>query len=446
MLPERAICFFVIVMLTLIGLVWGLLNTRRIIEAPFLYATGMALILCPQLYVVAGDSTRVPDEAFWVYCIMVMACTVALYLGYFQKPKHKRRRKHPVVPPSLDPIRTYRFGLALACLGGYGAYQLSKMGTITVWQGWAVYWINVMAFIVPGITLMLIAYARSPNFRRLIPIFIFTLIPLSWATDSGRRGATLTLPLMFALPFLIHNKSLRVPRWAIIVGLCLGFIVVYAFPVWRGQFKEHDYLQTMKDHPLSEIIEGTFTGNSSKPLEIADGMIVTGARYQFGNYEWGVSGLYNMLIANYVPGSIIGQDVKASLMMRGGIGHEWVTEAYEIPVAFYTAKSGYEDLFSQFSFLGCIVLYFVGRGYRKVHEAALHGHDGRAVMFLCFFLWFPASIAYGALTSNVILAIPQLAVMLLAFRWCLVKPKNSRGIVGNTFMSTSNALRRIPAR
>jgi hypothetical protein len=58
MLPDRAISFFVIVILTLMGLVWGLINTRRVIQAPFLYATGMALILCPQLYVVASDAAR----------------------------------------------------------------------------------------------------------------------------------------------------------------------------------------------------------------------------------------------------------------------------------------------------------------------------------------------------------------------------------------------------
>jgi len=395
MLAERTIYFFVIVILTLIGLVWGLMDSRRVIEAPFLYATGMALILCPQLYVAASDSARVPDQAFWVFNAMVILCTIALYWGYFSKPERQARKgRRPAVSWPINQERLYRFGLGCALLGLMGAYQLNAMGTITEWRGWAVYWLNILAFLVPGITLMLIAYVLSPSTLRLVPIVLLSLIPISWITDSGRRSATLTLPLVYILPFMLYKKHLRVPRWGIIAGFLLAFIVVYAFPVWRGQFKEHDYSQSLQDNALSDIVKGTFISDSSKPLEIADGMIVTGARYQFGRYEFGVLDIYNQLVQNYVPGSLLWYDFKYSLRVGQGVNQDWVTEAYGIPVHFYTAKSGYADLFSQFSFFGCIVLYWVGKGFRKAHDAAVFFQDGRAVIFLCFFISFPASIAY----------------------------------------------------
>jgi hypothetical protein len=185
---------------------------------------------------------------------------------------------------------------------------------------------------------------------------------------------------------------------------------------------------------------------SGQATEIGDGMIVTGARYRFGNYEWGMGSLYNQLIQNFVPGGLIGYELKDSLRSGVGVSQDWVTEAYGIPVAFYTAKSGYEDLFSQFSFFGCVVLYFIGRGFRKVHDAAVDDHDGRAVIFLCFFIWFPASIAYGALTGAVVLAIPQLALMLFSFRWCIVRPKAYRRIQSSGSVVATMELGRIQVR
>jgi hypothetical protein len=413
MLVERAIYFYVVLLLTLAGLVWGLIDTRRVIEAPFLYSTGMALILCPQMYIAASDAARVPDQAFWTFSVMVILCTLALWLGYFRQPSRTERRHSQT--RLVIPLRLYKLGLLTAFVGAFGIYKLSTLGTITEWRGWPVYWLNVAVFTIPGITLMLVSFVNSPSIPRLVPIIAFWLSQLPSVFEGGRRAPTLTLPLVLALPFLIYRRNLRVPRWAILVCLFLAYFVVYAFPVWRASFKEHNYLQTMQNHPPSEIIENLFHG--SNHLEITDGMLATGARYELGNYEYG-AGLYNLLVQGYFPGSLLGQELKNSLFVNHGISQSWVTEVYGIPVAYYTAKSGYEDLFSQFSFFGCIVMYAIGRGFRKAHDAAVLRHDGRAVLFLCFFISFPAGLAYGSVLGAISMAVPQLCLMLIASRWC----------------------------
>lgn len=418
MLAERAIYFVIILLLTFAGIIWGLLDTRRIIEAPFLYATGMMIILCPQLYVAASGAIQVPDEAYRVYCIMVILCTVALYIGYFQTPAAQRRRPRSAKRRVLDHRRLYSLGLACGLAGIFGAYQLSRMGTITEFRGWAVYWLNLMALVVPGIILMLVAYVHAPRLARLVPVLFFLYLPLTWVFNSGRREVTLTLPLMIVMPFLIYKRNLRAPRWAIGVGFLVAFIVVYAFPQWRKSFDQHDYLATIRGNPPSVLFDNMLHGNNGNPLEITDGMIMTGARYELENYEYGKS-LYNQVVQNYVPGSLIGYGLKNSLFIGRGVSQEWVSEVYNIPVASYTAKSGYEDLFSQFSFFGCIVMYLIGREFRKVHQSAMRDWDIRAIIFLCFFISFPACIAYGSITMNVSLAIPEIVLMLLAFRLCV---------------------------
>jgi hypothetical protein len=441
---DRAVWFFAIVILTLVGLAWGLIDTRRVIEAPFLYAMGMALILCPQLYVVAANPSRVPDEAFWVFSTMVVLCTAALYFGYFSKPKQRYRSSRPVQTRRINHVRLYKIGFSAAAVGAFGAYKLSTLGTITEWRGWPVYWLNILAFVVPGIALMLISYVEAPTARRLIPIIFFSFIPLLWITDAGRRSATLTFPLTLMLPFLLHKRTFRIPRVAILGALVFAFIVVYAFPVWRGQFKDHSYSQAVQDNPLSGIIEETFGGGDKKPLEIADGMIVAGARYQLGNYEWGVVALYNSIIESYVPGSIIGQDLKDSLRIGVGRDQSWSDGAYGIKVANNTAKSGYTDLFSQFSFLGCIVMYWIGKGFRRAHDAAVYKRDGRAVIFLCFFLSLPASVAYGAVIYGLVVQLPAAALMLIACHWCVGGRSIHQGLVRGWAAVPSAATNQFP--
>jgi hypothetical protein len=445
MLPERAICFFIILAATLVGVVWGLIVTRRVIEAPFLYAVGMLLILCPQLYMVAGPHAwRVPTEAYWVFNIMAVLCTVALYLGYFPKPRERVSRKRLGEVWTIDPKRLYTLGFITAVVGQGAAYKYVSVANQAT-RGWPTYWITLSGFLIPGITLMLIAYVHKPTRLRLIPIVLFSYYPMTWIVEGGRRSATLVLPIIYILPFLLYKKKFHIPRLAIVGGLVVAFVVAYAFPTWRLAWKEHEYLQSFRDYPLTEVLANTFSENTRTPTEIGDGMIVTGARFQLGNYEYGMS-IYNMLVQDFVPGTLIGYDRKDALRVGAGVSHDWVQEVYGIPVKFYTAKSGYEDVFSEFSFLGCIIFYWIGKGFRRAHDAATLRNDGRAVIFLCFFVSFPATLAYGSLVFTVIGTLPTIVYMFLAFRWCLTKQKIEYRLVNPAFVPAVPRFRGVPVR
>jgi hypothetical protein len=420
MLEERAIYFYIILLFTLGGLIWGLLDTRRIIEAPFLYATGATLILMPQLYIAACQGEKVPNQAYSIFCFMVILCSVALYFGYFSSSPCQRRKATYTKLYLVKPRALYILGSCTAMAGTVGVFQLRSYGTVASWRGWPVYWVTLATLIVPGITLMMVAYFNSPSLSKFVPVIFFTYFPFEAVMNHGRRTPALTLPLVFLVPLLLYRKNLRIPRWFIILGLTCAFVVVYAFPKWRDHLEGQSYAQRFRDHPPSAILDELFTDSRREPLETLDGMIVVGATYVRGNYQWG-TGIYNMMIQNYVPGSLLGYELKDSLFLGNGIGQQWVTEIYAIPVAFYTSKSGYEDLFSQFSFFGCIVLYFLGRGFRLAHEAAIQRRDARAIIFLSFFASVPAGIAYSSLTAILSIAVPEILLILLAFKFCVLQ-------------------------
>jgi len=416
---EREFWLYLIFILTAWKLFWGLRDTRRIIEAPFLYAVGMALIVCPQLYIAASNYWRVPDQAYRIFCIMVVLCSIALYWGYSKAGKAKHHSiSHIWI---IDDNRLFKLGLIVACLGAFGSFQVRSLGEIQAWRGWPVYWYTLSKLALPGISLMLISFFQSKKLYRLVWALGFSIYPFLAIFEAGRRSMTLVLPFIYLLPLLLHKPRLQISRWVIISGLIAAFIVVYAFPYWRGEFKEGNHIEVISERPITQIVGDTFSSESDKTLEIIDGMIVTGAHYEEHKYGWGISQIYNSLIQHYVPGGLIGRDLKDALRLGEGISQEWVSSVYGIPVAFYTAKTAFAELFGAFSFFGSIVVFFLGYLFRRVRDAVVYRFDGRAIIFLCFFLTLPASLAYGGLLNRIVLQVPDILIMLLAFRWCLSK-------------------------
>lgn len=416
---DREIWFYLICAIAFIGLAWGLVNTRRIIEAPFLYAVGMFLFLCPQLYVAAKFPQRVPDEAFYVYNIMVVLSSAALYYGYFGGRQRAKARSRGGLLYIIDDRRLFRLGSAVASLGLVGTFQLRGMGEIEVWRGWSVYWYTLSKLLVPGLTLILIAYFKNPKQERLLFAGLLSVFPLLAIVTAGRRSATLMLPIIYMLPLVIFRPNIRFPRLLIVAGLFLAFVIIYAFPYWRGSFDEGKHFQAVAERPLAFVIEDLFSGG--KTLETIDSMIMTGAYFRFGNYDLGYARLYNSLIEAYVPGTLIGHDLKDALRIDAGFSVDWVGNAYNIDVAYYTGKSSYAELFGSFSFAGSIFFFFLGRLYRRANDAINERMDGRAIIFLCFFVTLPASLPWSQVLYGLTLQVPNILIMLFAFRWCIVK-------------------------
>lgn len=419
---EREIWFIIICLLTAWGLWWGLRDTRRIIEAPFLYSTGMALIICPQLYVATYNYWRVPIQAFRVFSFMVVLCTIFLFLGYSKGCKSVNPNKHmPRYTWKIDDSRLFKFGLLISILGLVGVFQLRALGEIEgLWQGWPVYWQTLSKLMLPGITLILISCFQSKKQHRLLIALSLTYFPFLNIL-AGRRFMAFTLPFIYLMPFLIYNPKIRIPRKFVIASLLAGLIVVYAVPYWRGEFQSGRYFEAAQEKPIGEIISDIFSDESEKTLEVIDAMIVTGAHFVTSQYGLGIDRVYNSLIQSYVPGGLLGRDFKQSLYIGTNVSQDWVTGVYGIPVAFYTAKTGFSELFGEFFFFGSFIFYGVGYLFGKASKMIFHYFDGRAIIFLCFFVTFPASMPYDAPLANIVISIPNIVIMLTSIRWCLVK-------------------------
>ncbi len=425
---EREIWFLLVCTLTLGGLAWGLRDTRRIIEAPFLYAVGMLLIVCPQFYVATYNYWRVPEQAFRVFSIMVVLSSLALYLGYsIGSSKVKQQSSLAIYQWVINADNLFKVGVFISMLGTIGWLQVRSLENIDLLlrgslQGWPVYWYTLSSLTLSGITLIVIAYFQSKKQLYLICSILFSIIPMLAIVEYGRRSMTFNLPLIYLLPLLLFNPKLRISKWIIITALLASFLVVYAFPYWRGEFKEGRYFTAIREKPVTEIISDMFSEKNTKTLEVIDAMIVTGAHYQTNRYGLGIDRIYNSFIHRFVPGSLIGYDLKRSLFSNtGGVSQDWVSSVYGVSVARYTAKTSFSEFFAEFSFLGSILFFCIGYSFRRIHDLINYRFDGRAIIFLCFFITIPASLAYSGFLMTLVTRLPSLLIMLFVFKLCTFK-------------------------
>lgn len=416
---DRTDWFVAILVITTLGIFWGLWNTRRVIEAPFLLAVGLMILLVPQLYFVLLNPWRVPDDGYWVFCLMVCLCSLALYIGYALPTRLRRAR----FEYGFNDRRLFQLGILIAGLGTLGYAQVFAMGTIDVWRGWAVYWVTLAKLTLPGLTLLVLAFMQNRSFLKFGWVAVFAIFPMLAVVLFGRRSMTLLLPIVLLLPYLIYSPRYKPSRVLVLAALFGAFVVVYAFPYWRGDFMDYRHVEAVERLPLSQVVENVFRSNSNKVLEVVDAIVVVGAQYNYGQFDWRLATVYNNLIGLYVPGGLLGYELKASLMVKTPDLGALASYYYRIPVANYTAKTGFADLYTKFSFFGALVALLIGRVFRYMSELMRQNRDGRAILFLCFFISIPASLTYDALFYSLLTQLPTIFIFVVALKFCVRKRK-----------------------
>lgn len=441
----------IVVLLAFGGILWGLLDTRRIIEAPFLYSVGLYGITCFQIVTLLLFPNRVDPDAFTLILFLTVVLSIFLFLGYRsgrlstlprirrgnsrKAPAGKRHKSRPIRRESGTRGRRQRRGpryqfihsrvrsvaIVLGILGFIGNYKLRTLPPEALeglWTGWPVYFLTMSRLATPAmlltILLALIYRTKSDWILAAIlaaPTILFAII------ESGRRSAMLTLPFALLIP-LVLLRNYRVPRYIPIVGLLLVPIIVYVVPVWRGEFAEGRHLEVIQEKKAINTLRYKVLEENESAIELADAAHVAGAHLQTGRYEYG-AGFYNKIVHQLVPGSLLGREFKESLMIPTPDLTSAIEQVYGRSVAFYTAKSIYADLFAQFWFLSIFPMYGLGWTYGHAISKVVDHRDYRWMVFLSFFGILPAGFAYGAITTGIAINIFNIVVLFITIRFCI---------------------------
>jgi len=259
------------------------------------------------------------------------------------------------------------FFLLTGLSGGITAHFSTGGHYALDWHGLPVAYVFFVAYLPPGIFL-----ALSSAIRLRSPIrFLVTAIPLSvdlaFILILGRRAVLFETALVI-LAALWFTKGWAPPRALMLAGAIAGTVAIYAAPYYlaysllgadNGKLRDFDAGQTMSN-TLNGIHEEFY--NAAWMTEI----VTRNDAYQRG------AGIYNYLVASFVPKLIAGEQFKERLFLTSP---KWDVETndYNWHIAYGANFSGPAAAYMQFWFFGCVWFYAIARFMKRLYVRAVMG-------------------------------------------------------------------------
>jgi hypothetical protein len=139
-----------------------------------------------------------------------------------------------------------------------------------------------------------------------------------------------------------------------------------------------------------------FTGDLDKTIEISQKSFAQMKKYNvyelrnaaltmeaydlLGRMDWG-AGFWNALVFQYVPGQIVGFEVKKSLQIGIPIfPYLYYFFNYKVPTG--STLTGLADSYAQFSWLGCLIFGAIGRVYKTVWASIYRGSMFSVLLYI----------------------------------------------------------------
>jgi len=395
------ITFFSFVIASLGLIIYGLRSKTGMLQYPFLMGT---VFVCYLLYQALGMFLHrgyIPTGPFAESLLMLTLCCLGCMVGYRFRPLHFVR---PQV--RYKPQRLLYGGLFLIIIAWFGYYKLTSLtgglfsffstegGYSYTWSGLPVRYNFFVAMVYPGLTLCLVAYELRPSRKAFTICALGLILPLAYVVLMGRR----TTAAWLVLTLLLHmywSRRYLLPRAFIAVFLFFGLVALYVGPKYRS------YSQLGADH--SQILNISIKESLSQALNperidaFKNGVYVVGAFSESGNYGYG-SLFYDQLVINFVPRQIFGDELRSALMLKGG--YDFIDKQTVKTVDYYRPAnefiSGYAELYSQFSYFGCLYFLLLGIIFKNLWiGATTYSSPTCRILYMNLITIAMATIAYS---------------------------------------------------
>ena len=346
-------------------LLWGTVRRERIYEFPFLAGAVVAGWILPQAIGLIGDPF-LPADGLEMALVMTILCAGMCYLGYVWKAPG------PFWPQwDFDMGRLEKGAAALTLFGGGFYVALSRLPeeqiTATQYEGTPVAFLFFADTLAYGFAISLLIFSRTSSRLALMLALIGSSFYLERIIFSGRRGDVVQLVLMVLLAAWFQRKK-TIPLPAMIGALLLGALEFNNIDQYRAmvlsnsdrdwaKVSEIDYLGGMET--LAK--EG---GEEFKNAVYNIAATQAATSYDFGIFHW------NMLVFNYVPAQLVGQDLKEALTLDMP---QPALSNFGYAANVGATETGMSDAFGSFWFFGALKFFFIAAVMGIIFRAASSG-------------------------------------------------------------------------
>ncbi len=368
---------------------WGMVRQERMLLFPFLAAGVFLGWVLPQLMGLTNHQF-LPRGGLEKTIIMAILCLAATWLGFTMN-------RHPATLFNwrFDRGRLLWGSAVLSVLGAIFFYMVSVIAVDVVamhggaWTGIVTIYLFFARLLGVGMAIALILHLNRPSWPTLAIIVFDLAFYLERIIIRGRRAAMVELSLMLLMA-LWFQRRWRPPRWIVVFVLLAGVLLVNSIGDYRSAMMGDDRW-SWSGAGVSEILEIDYTGNlqrlasgKAKSRELTNAIMNIEATDRRKLFDFGLSH-WNWLVHRYVPGQLIGVDMKRAMMIEfadiGSASRNAVREFNYVPTPGST-PTGLSDAFQSFWYFGAFNFFAIGWIMSRWNAAAVRGNIAAQVILM----------------------------------------------------------------
>lgn len=359
---------FLFITICVAMIAWSIIRLERIYQFPFFMASVFLSFILPQaIAIVENPGIGVTNTAVERMLIYTCVCAAMCWIGYQFSPNQKWLNRLNV---QIDEDKLFKAGIVLLIIGQTCHFALSRITIRTSevngnWTGPATILIFFAGVLNIALPLFLIRTLKNPSFLNIFLTTVTALPTIQAIILSGRRQPTIAFLVTVGLCFFIVKKYIP-PRLLLVVLIPISAYIIPTIGNLRGKFWELVFagkwneLQMASQQGLEKVIEGNI-------LELRNATLVMDYAAQLNYYGYG-SQLWNTIVFQYVPGQLVGFDVKRSLQFNLNFD---LVSYFGYKTSTGTTLTGVGDSFMDFGFFGCLFFALMGYLYKTLWESTI---------------------------------------------------------------------------
>lgn len=350
-----------------------LIKEGGVLQFSFLAAAVMVGWFLPQATKLLAD-TSLPAGGYSLAMFYAAAAMVALWLGNSIRFKFK----NPIPYFSYD--RLAWGALALTLVGALAFSLITSTEAEKTAEGATTGIVTIYFFLYKaqfmGYAISLLLYLKRPT-RLTLLLVGFNIITLSsFVLFGGRRGPATELAVITACAFWFQRRIL-VPRSVFVAAIALGAVFVASAGSYRSLISNiNDEAMLIGDPRLPTFEElmtidwiGGITSPDTDVYEVKNSIYNISATWDTLDFRLG-SMYYNHLVFAYVPGQLVGHELKTSLIIPQP---DLAFDVYGHVRHFGTTLTGFTDTFANFGPFGVTIFFLIGAVMQAWWVRAMQG-------------------------------------------------------------------------
>lgn len=268
-------------------------------------------------------------------------------------------------------------------VGMFGRVKLSSLDpelvSAGIWSGEPVFYGFFFNFVFYAFALAWPLYILTKRTKLLIIALLAGLVFAEYTILAGRREKTALFVCMVISPVILTGR-LRIPRLVGIAFLAGGVLFVPLIGVYRDAVRAHSFFVPDERPSLTEIFErlgqvdwvaAVGVDWSFQQMEIANALAILKGIKTLDDFAFGL-GWYNCLVHHFVPGQIVGLDIKMSLMSSNGDPRNVMEGHTPWPGSTYTGVAdGFFNIGYAVPLAFGVIGYLSGTLFRRAKEGSV---------------------------------------------------------------------------